>query len=104
MLQELDEPLMLARKLKEVWEGVGVAMNLPSLKEKAAELEKEQNKDNFWDDLQNAQKVNQELKSVENKLNRFHKAGSRVDDVMLLIELSDESKDLSSLDEIKSEL
>ena len=44
MLQELDEPLMLARKLKEVWEGVGVAMNLPSLKEKAAELEKEQNK------------------------------------------------------------
>ena len=104
MIQELDEPLMRARKLKETWERVGDAMNLSVLEKRQAELTAEQHKDNFWDDLSAAQKVNQELKGVENKLNRYKKAGGKVEDILLLIELSDEAKDLSSLDEIKSEL
>lgn len=57
----------------------------------------------FWSDIENAQRTVQKSKSLKDKINRFENLLARVDDLEVLIEISDAEEDFSTLDEIKSE-
>lgn len=57
----------------------------------------------FWDDVDKAQRVLQESKNLKTKIERYKNLISRVDDLEVLIELSDEAEDFSSIEEIDSE-
>lgn len=59
---------------------------------------------NFWDYINKAQEVTQEAKNLKDKIDGFNKTKERLEDVEVLIEMSIEMEDESSLDEIKSEL
>lgn len=59
---------------------------------------------NFWDNINKAQEVTQEAKNLKDKIDGFNKTKERLEDVEVLIEMSIEMEDESSLDEIKSEL
>lgn len=57
----------------------------------------------FWNDQENAQKVLQKTKQLKEKVARFEDLSSKIDDLEVLIELSDAENDLSTLGEIVSE-
>lgn len=61
------------------------------------------NEQNFWDDIANAQKILQESKFMKDRIERYNNLVSRVDDLEVLIELSDEVEDLDAISEIISE-
>jgi peptide chain release factor 2 len=58
---------------------------------------------NFWNDLNNSQRVLQRSKSLKDKIMRYQTFVSKVDDLEVLIEISDEEEDLLALQEIISE-
>lgn len=81
-----------------------VAIKLCDIKAKIDVLTKEQHAEGFWDDLDNAQKVNKELKMLESKRDRFQKLDMAIEDVKVLIELSEEDDDESEVDNINNEI
>ena len=59
---------------------------------------------NFWEDINKAQEVTQNAKTLKDKIDKFNETKSRVEDVEVLIQLSLEEEDTSSSKEIKSEI
>lgn len=57
----------------------------------------------FWSDVENTQKVLQRSKALKDKISRYENLLSRVEDLEILIQISDEEEDLSTLDEIEQE-
>ena len=90
--------------LKKELAEVGDALNVKGLEEEKKDLTAKQGADDFWNDLANAQKVNQQLARVEGKLNRFGKLASRLEDVEVLIMLCIESNSDEEAEEIDSEI
>ena len=70
------------------------------LKEKIEELNKQVEKEDFWSDQENAQKVLKEKKSLENKLNEYEGLVKDMADIEELIELADMEEDESMASEI----
>ena len=100
MIVELEQPKYELGKLKEELAEVRETMNVDGLNAQRQQLLDEQNAENFWTDIERAQKVSKELKAIENKLGRFKALVNQADDTEMLIDLSNEEDDASSLDEI----
>jgi peptide chain release factor 2 len=58
----------------------------------------------FWSDINKAQEITQNAKSIKDKLDNFHNLEIRTEEVQILIEMSLEEEDSSSYKDIKSEL
>ncbi len=58
----------------------------------------------FWDDISRAQEITQQAKGIKDRIDRFNLVISRIEDLEVLIELSEEEEDDSSISEIKMEL
>lgn len=59
---------------------------------------------NFWDDINVAQEVTQEAKGLKDKLDSYNNTKSKLEDLEVLIEISIEEDDESSIDEIMNEI
>lgn len=57
----------------------------------------------FWNDIESANKVNQRMKVVSNKIDKYAKLMTRASDIETLIEMADEEEDESMIEEIASE-
>ena len=79
------------------------ALNLDGLEEKNKELEQVQQQDGFWNDMSKAQSVNKELARIENKIKQFKALESRVEDLGVLISLSEEENDENEFEAIDEE-
>ena len=90
--------------LKKQLESLGEALDIANLEKQRAELAKQQEADGFWENLENAQKVNKEVSRIEGKIDRYRKLCSKADDIEVLIELCLESETDSESEEIQSEL
>lgn len=62
------------------------------------------NAPDFWNDLDRSQRVNQEVKQLQNKLETWQKTHSRVEDTAVLIELGQEMEDTSVVQEVLSDV
>ena len=78
--------------------------DLPKLTAELKELHAQMNEPDFWNDVDNANKVSQKTKQIENKIARYESLVSRADDTMTLIEMAVEEEDLSLLEEVESEV
>lgn len=78
--------------------------DLPGLDAQAKALQEQMNASGFWDDVESANKVSQQLKQLENKINGFQALRARAEDAQTLIELGQEENDESLLGEIESEI
>ena len=99
----LDELRVEMVGYRKEMEELADVLNIKAAKDRVAELNAETSKDGFWDDLENSQKVLQETKSLERKIDKFKKLNDSLEDLITLIELSIEEDDESSVDEIKAE-
>ncbi len=99
----LDELRLEMIGYRKEMEELSDVLAIKAAKERIEELNAETAREGFWDDLENSQKVLQETKSLERKIERFNKLNDQLEDTITLIELSIEEDDESSVDEIKSE-
>lgn len=57
----------------------------------------------FWNNVEQAQKILQSSKALKDKITKYESLLARVEDLEVLIEISDAEEDLSTLDEIELE-
>lgn len=58
----------------------------------------------FWNDIVKAQEISQESKTLKDKLDRLNNLKSKLEDVVILIDMSIEEEDTTSTKEIKRDL
>lgn len=80
------------------------ALDYDGLAKRAEELKHEQSKEDFWNDMENAQKVNRELSRIESKMKHYDKLYSRGEDLEVLIELTEGTNDEKEMEELQKEL
>ena len=84
--QRLSESESAIENLKE-------ALSIDSVKEDIASLEEQSAQPNFWDDMENSQKVMQKIGSLKAKVQSYESLRNDYDDAMVMIELADEEGD-----------
>jgi len=78
--------------------------DLPKLTAELEQLHGQMNEPDFWNDVDNANKISQKTKQIENKIGRYQSLVARADDTMTLIEMAVEEEDLSLLEEVEAEV
>ena len=80
-------------------ENLKEALAIDSLKAEVEVLEKESAAPDFWDDMENSQKVMQKIGSLKAKVTGYESLKSDYEDALVMIELADEEGDLPLLDD-----
>ena len=80
-------------------ENLKEALAIDSLKAEVEVLEKESAAPDFWDDMENSQKVMQKIGSLKAKVTGYESLKSDYEDALVMIELADEEGDLSLRDD-----
>lgn len=99
---EFEEQKLRLESYRAELKDLGDAIGISALKEETDELEKQSAADGFWDDLENSQKVLQQIRRNKNKIEKYAQLCSEFDDTVVLIDMADEEGDLSLLEEIKT--
>jgi peptide chain release factor 2 len=81
-----------------------IHFDVPGCQQRIEELEDQMNAPDFWNDLEHSQKVNQEVKSLKNKLEAYSKTKARMDDTEVLIELGQEMEDPATAEEVLNDV
>ena len=84
-------------------ETLGTALKLEDARRQADELEAESATDGFWNDLAHSQKVQQQLKQLKNKIEKYESMCSQWEDLLTLCEMGMEEDDAELLEELKGE-
>ncbi|MCR5611399.1 MAG: peptide chain release factor 2 [Clostridiales bacterium] len=66
------------------------------LAEEKKQLEEEMGKEGFWDDVENANKINQRMKSISGKLDKYQKLESQCEDFEVLMDMGEEDEDMAN--------
>lgn len=89
-LQQYTQDLAAIRKtLTEA----GDALHIESLKETLEELTEEMNQPEFWNDTDRANKINQKVGNIRNKLEHYDGLLSMADDIEVAMEMAEEEQD-----------
>jgi peptide chain release factor 2 len=91
-------------ELKEKLGQMEVSLEVPAKEEKIAELEYKMGEPTFWDDAEEAQKINQELNDVKISVDKFKSLKAKFEDAQTLWEMAMEDGDESLEEEIKDAL
>ena len=86
--------------LKPTLVDLGKALKLEEAEAEIAALRKESEQDGFWNDVERSQKVQQRLKQLQNKCERYKKLCTQWDDLYTICEMALEENDESMLDEL----
>ena len=98
---EFDEYKVKLNNLRPELEDLGAALGLEAAERELDMLEAESAADGFWDNLDKAQKVQQRIKNLQDKVDGQKKRQSQWDDLMALCEMGNEFEDLSLLPELE---
>ncbi len=88
-LLESEKPLLSLRE----------ALGIDDLKKEVEKLEQQSATNGFWDNLEESQKVLQRTSMLKNRISSYENLKNNFDDALVMIELSNEEKDESMLDE-----
>ncbi|HOJ79704.1 MAG TPA: peptide chain release factor 2 [Clostridiales bacterium] len=95
--QEIES---LGKDIKEM----GASLDIARLKLEIEELENKAAEPDFWNDIENSQKVLQRTKTLKTKVETYEKLLSDLEDLKVLNELGIEEQDESVIPEVKQEL
>ena len=99
----LDEYKMQIQEAEQKLKAVGAALAPEALQRELAGLEEAMGAPDFWNDVENANKVNQKAKALQNRLDRYGRLCAQFEDLRVLVEMAEEEGDDSLVDEIRSE-
>ena len=100
MLQ-FDEYKVKLNNLAPTLEELGQALDLEGAERELDMLQAESAADGFWNNLEKAQKVQQRIKTLQNKVDKQHKRCQEWDDLMALCEMGNEFEDESLVPELE---
>ncbi|QQY80087.1 peptide chain release factor 2 [Keratinibaculum paraultunense] len=89
-------------QMEQILDELGVSLDLEGLKEKIVKLELETYKEDFWQNVDKAQKIMQELKGLNKKVEEYENLKKSVEDLKVLIELAIEEEDYQVYKEIET--
>ena len=89
----LDEYKMSLSAFSQQLEECKNALNPENIKEEIQALEDQMSAPDFWNDVENANKLTQRSRQLANKLARYNKLKSRYDDLGALIEMAEEEQE-----------
>ncbi len=90
--------MAMKKDIDELSETLGIERDRTSLEE----LKEKTAAPDFYNDIENSQKVLKKLKQLENKIERYEALGNSRDDTETLIELAEMEEDLSFLEEVST--
>ncbi|HBL81443.1 MAG TPA: peptide chain release factor 2 [Clostridiales bacterium] len=102
MTVEFDQYRLDLESMENDITEMGDSLEIPKVKLKIEELEAVSAKDGFWEDLENSQKVLQEIKQLKDKVAGFEGLKSEWEDMSTLVELAIDEDDESLLSEIEA--
>ena len=100
MLQ-FDEYKVKLNNLRPALDELDQALNLTAAEREIDMLQAESAADGFWDNLEKAQKVQQRLKRLQDKVDAQNKRKGHWDDLMTICELGNEEEDESLVPELE---
>ena len=100
---EYEDYKVKLNALKPTLEDLGEALKLDDARAEIETLEKETEKEGFWNDISASQKVQQKLKQLRAKCERYEKLTGRWEDMMTLCQMALEENDESLLPELEEE-
>ena len=100
----LDEYKMQLGALNETLALAHKQMNADALSEELKTLEAQMGETDFWNDVENANKITARVKAIKSKLERLSKLDGQSEDIETLIEMAEEENDESLVEELKNEL
>ncbi len=103
MLQ-FEELMLVLRNLEPEIVELKEALGYDKLKAEIAELERQATAADFWDDMENSQKVLKKTSTLKAKVNAFDTLHSRYEDSVTLVELGNEEGELELYDEAAAEV
>jgi len=80
------------------------SLDIENKADKIKELEYKMGEPTFWDNAEEAQKINQELADLKNGVEKYASLKNKFDDAKTLFELAEEEGDEGSVEDIKAEL
>lgn len=101
---ELEQYKLELNSYKDRVKELAKSFHIEETNEKIAELEKDMERTDFWDDPQSSQKVVKEANALKKKLSEIKGLQDNFDEVGVLIEMAEEDEDAMSADEIKEAL
>ena len=101
VMLQFDEYKVKLNNLRPELEDLDQALGLEAAQREAEMLESESASDGFWDNLEKAQKVQQRVKQLRNKIEGQQKRKTQWDDLMTLCELVNEAEDESLVPEVE---
>lgn len=99
---EFEEYKVKLNSLKPALIDLGEALKLADAKRELARYESETEKEGFWDDLENSQKVMKHIKQLKAKCDGYKKLEDNFDDLYTICEMALEENDDSMLQELKT--
>jgi len=91
-------------KLRVILSAIEQVIDIPKLSAEFTKLEAEASVPNLWDDPEKAQVVTSKLSRVQSTINKVTGIRRRLEDVPLLLELAQEEKDASAIEDAGKEL
>lgn len=98
---QLEELKLKLSENEPLIEDLKEAIGVPRLEEEIKELEKVSSVPDFWDDIENSQRILQKISFLKSRIRNYKKLKNLYEDTETLIDLAIEEKDLSLLDEAR---
>jgi peptide chain release factor 2 len=92
------------KQLRATMKTIGQVLDLDGMRTEIAELGEQVAAPDLWDDQANATRVTGRLSALQGQLDRFTELDGRIDDVEIMVQLSQEESDASALSDAEAEL
>jgi peptide chain release factor 2 len=99
-LLEFEELSLKLLNIKPELVDLAEALGLSNLNNELVDLEQKAAYENFWEDMENSQKILQRTSQVKNTINEYNNLYRDYEDTLTLIELANDEGDLSLLSEV----
>ncbi|MBQ6568734.1 MAG: peptide chain release factor 2 [Clostridia bacterium] len=96
---EFEELALKMRAIEGQLSELAEALGLDKMKEEIASLDEKAAMPNFWDDMENSQKILQRSSALKNKVSAYEALYTDFEDTVTLIDLANEEGDLDLLPE-----
>jgi len=92
------------KQLRATMKTIGQVLDLDGMRAEIADLGEQVAAPDLWDDQENATRVTGRLSALQGQLDRFTELDGRLDDVEIMVELSQEEGDAAALADADAEL
>ena len=99
-----DDYRLKIQGMREVLKEAEYALDIEHLRPRLAELEKEQESPDVWQDLEKSTKIGREISVIRNKISAYEKGATALSDAEDVVDLIEETEDESLIAELDSML